>query len=456
MPRQVLGSVRRNYARERHGQCDSHCQSGPPPRAMICVDDPVVAERGEDFKEFHWGEEDSCSILACWWHGFYPTAQQCQWNSKEPKPFSHSQSQTLITCQHLGNEAPPAYGSPAPSYGSPAPEAVTPGIRSANATDSHSYNGSKSTTDSASNAVASAQSTVGAAASSVANAIPTSGDDLRAQLAQAKATIARMTQQSEEQGQRQRKTDAVNQDSRERMTTDTTGMGVQQQPTDGVPVQIVAALCLLSFLLAYFLFWSVMVWSVMAQISDRAVSSGISIYCAARAKCAEAQKRTCFILEFFTRSCPMTRLEKAKISQMGSQDMIEGAAAFSQGSRLAKLKDGLEEWWGVGRLCYSIHSVSCKSAMVLSLTTLDVFLCYNQRSLIWSWQWSWSFQAIIVGHYNAWNSSSLLLIKIPVALLSSRLPSCPLLSFSLGTTSQPLCPKWIAKSPMSNFCDEAN
>ncbi len=105
-----------------------------------------------------------------------------------------------------------------------------------------------------SNAAASAQSSLGAATSSVANAIPTSSDDLRAQLDQAKATIAKLTQQSEEQGLRQRKTDAVNHDARERITTGTTGMGVQQQPADGVPVQIVAALCLLSFLLAYFLF----------------------------------------------------------------------------------------------------------------------------------------------------------------------------------------------------------
>lgn len=106
----------------------------------------------------------------------------------------------------------------------------------------------------ASNAAASAQSTVASTATSVANAVPTSGEDIKAQLAQAKATILRLTQQNEEQGLRQRKTDAVNQDSRERITTGTTGMGIQQQPADGVPVQIVAALCLLSFLLAYFLF----------------------------------------------------------------------------------------------------------------------------------------------------------------------------------------------------------
>ena len=99
-----------------------------------------------------------------------------------------------------------------------------------------------------------AQSTVSNATSAALAAVPTSGDDLRAQLAQAKATIARLTQQNEEQGLKQRKAEAVNQDSRERITSGTTGMGVQQQPGDGVPVQIVAALCLLSFLLAYFLF----------------------------------------------------------------------------------------------------------------------------------------------------------------------------------------------------------
>ncbi|KAL8928341.1 MAG: hypothetical protein Q9172_000933 [Xanthocarpia lactea] len=148
---------------------------------------------------------------------------------------------------HVGDEAPPAYGSPAPSYGSPGPEAVTPMNR---ATDS------KSQADSTGgySAASSIQNTASAATSSIAQAVPTSGEDLRAQLADAKATIARLTQQAEEQGLRQRKTDAVNQDSRDRITTGTTGMGIQQLPADGVPVQIVAALCLLSFLLAYFLF----------------------------------------------------------------------------------------------------------------------------------------------------------------------------------------------------------
>lgn len=63
-----------------------------------------------------------------------------------------------------------------------------------------------------------------------------------------------LKKQLEEQGLKQRKSDAVTQDSRDRISTGTTGMGVHSQQADGVPVQIVAALCLLSFLLAYFFF----------------------------------------------------------------------------------------------------------------------------------------------------------------------------------------------------------
>lgn len=98
------------------------------------------------------------------------------------------------------------------------------------------------------------QNTASTVASNIAQAVPTSGEDLRTQLADAKATISGLTQQVEDQGLRQRKSDATNQDSRERTTTGTTGMGIQQEPANGVPVQIVAALCLLSFLLAYFFF----------------------------------------------------------------------------------------------------------------------------------------------------------------------------------------------------------
>lgn len=89
---------------------------------------------------------------------------------------------------------------------------------------------------------------------SIANAIPTSADDVKAQLAEAQAMIARLRQEKDEQGLRQRKSDAVNQDSKERISAGTTGLGVQKTPASGVPVQVVAGLCLLCFLIAYFLF----------------------------------------------------------------------------------------------------------------------------------------------------------------------------------------------------------
>ena len=170
--------------------------------------------------------------------------------------ISLSFSTTNKKWQHLStsSDAPPAYGTPSQTYSSPQAENTAPGARAAAPEPAPSTDIKSTFTETASNAAQQAQSTVSNATSAAIAAVPTSGDELRAQLAQAKATIAKLTQQNEEQGLRQRKADAVNQDSRERITSGTTGMGVQQQPGDGVPVQIVAALCLLSFLLAYFLF----------------------------------------------------------------------------------------------------------------------------------------------------------------------------------------------------------
>lgn len=77
---------------------------------------------------------------------------------------------------------------------------------------------------------------------------------MKAQLAEAQAMIARLRQQNDDQGLRQRKAEAVNQDSKERLSAGTTGLGVQKAPASGVPVQVVAGLCLLCFLIAYFFF----------------------------------------------------------------------------------------------------------------------------------------------------------------------------------------------------------
>ncbi|KAI9789707.1 MAG: phosphatidylinositol-binding protein scs2 [Peltula sp. TS41687] len=105
----------------------------------------------------------------------------------------------------------------------------------------------------------------------ISHAIPMSTDDLRAELAEAKAAIAKLTQQVQDQGLlRQRRTDdgagagdaaAGGQkntgSAREGASSAggvTTQIASQLQPAEGVPVQIVMGLCLLSFLLAYFLF----------------------------------------------------------------------------------------------------------------------------------------------------------------------------------------------------------
>lgn len=93
--------------------------------------------------------------------------------------------------------------------------------------------------------------TVSAAATRVSNAIPVSQDDLKAQLEEAKATIARLTTQaSEATGLRQRKTEPTH-DSKSQLST---AAHTQTAPAGGVSVQITALLCLLSFLVAYFLF----------------------------------------------------------------------------------------------------------------------------------------------------------------------------------------------------------
>ncbi|KAI4681925.1 uncharacterized protein J4E84_007522 [Alternaria hordeiaustralica] len=93
-------------------------------------------------------------------------------------------------------------------------------------------------------------SSFSSAAGTVASAMPSSSD-VEAQLAEAKAQIARLTQQvSEATGLRQRKTGSA-QDSKQGVAT---SMDTRQAPAGGVSVQITALLCLISFLIAYFLF----------------------------------------------------------------------------------------------------------------------------------------------------------------------------------------------------------
>ncbi|MCJ1443713.1 MAG: phosphatidylinositol-binding protein scs2 [Stictis urceolatum] len=142
------------------------------------------------------------------------------------------------TPQHSVNglsysEVTPSQRSPSPQYGSPSQTSA--GVRSETSGTNE-------------------PGTLEAASASISTAASVTKDTLAQQLENAKAQIAQLKAQIEDQGLRQRKTNAVAQDSRERVTAGTTGMGVQSRPAEGVPVQIVAALCLLSFLFAYFLF----------------------------------------------------------------------------------------------------------------------------------------------------------------------------------------------------------
>lgn len=80
------------------------------------------------------------------------------------------------------------------------------------------------------------------------NALPSS-DELKSQLAEANAQIQRLKDRLADQGLRQRKTGGE--------ATGTAPATLQQShvPTaSGVPIQAVAGLCLLSFLIAYFFF----------------------------------------------------------------------------------------------------------------------------------------------------------------------------------------------------------
>ncbi|KAI9785739.1 MAG: phosphatidylinositol-binding protein scs2 [Geoglossum umbratile] len=140
-------------------------------------------------------------------------------------------------------------GTQPPAYRPPTPDAVTPHHTQPAAPDSPPESRPSDTAEATSSAP------IHLAASDDKTVTSTDAiQDLRSKLEKAHAEIARLLRERSEQGPRQRKTDGVNEDVRERATAGTTALGVQQQPIEGVSVQVVAALCLLSFLLAYIFF----------------------------------------------------------------------------------------------------------------------------------------------------------------------------------------------------------
>lgn len=148
---------------------------------------------------------------------------------------------------HYSEDQPPAYSSPN------SPQAVTP--QRSNpigpvSTYDEKPDGAKSRGDAVNSAHNPAQSSgFAGAAAAVTSAIPTSQDDLRRQLDDAKATISRLQEQASS-GLRQRNVGG----SGEKSSTAQSGLAPKATTTGGVSVPIVALLCLLCFLIAYFFF----------------------------------------------------------------------------------------------------------------------------------------------------------------------------------------------------------
>jgi hypothetical protein len=128
-------------------------------------------------------------------------------------------------------EQPPAYSSPSPQFDTPARQPSS----------------AASAAETAKSSMANAAEATGlaAVASTVAASVPTSSDELKEQLAAARAQIQKLSSQLQDPQFRQRKVQEAN----EKVQT-----VVQQSQASGVPLQIVAGLCLLSFLIAYLFF----------------------------------------------------------------------------------------------------------------------------------------------------------------------------------------------------------
>lgn len=192
-------------------------------------------------------QSDDVSNVAAIWSDIEKTAKSSIQERKIRVNFLPADGGTStpngVTSSTRHEEEPSAYSSPSPQFGSPATHsAVASGAASAEPKSV----GTRSMGDTnASSSSGAASSTIASTATTVSNAIPTSSEQLKQQLADAKAQISKLTSQLGDPQVRQRKV----QEASEKMQT-----VVQQTGETGVPVQIVAGLCLLSFLLAYFFF----------------------------------------------------------------------------------------------------------------------------------------------------------------------------------------------------------
>ncbi|CAI7615725.1 unnamed protein product [Penicillium manginii] len=140
------------------------------------------------------------------------------------------------------DDEPPAYNSPGGNFETPAPVAKkSEQLSPVPAPDFSEKPKSESPQPSE------PATTFSNAKAAVASVIPSS-DELKAQLADANAQIQRLKDRLADQGLRQRKTGGDAKAAPAAMQQS------HQQTESGVPVQMVAGLCLISFLIAYFFF----------------------------------------------------------------------------------------------------------------------------------------------------------------------------------------------------------
>ncbi|KAH9810120.1 (VAMP)-associated protein [Teratosphaeria destructans] len=152
---------------------------------------------------------------------------------------------------HHEDEHLPAYASPSSSMAAVTPQKSTAGAVGAISTPSERPANATNRGEAVSTAhnPATEQSTLGSAAAAVGNTLGVSQQDLQRQLDAANAKIKEL-QASASEGLRQRKTT-----SGESSSSGSTSTSLQHAPAPGgVPVQIVAAIALLSFLIAYLFF----------------------------------------------------------------------------------------------------------------------------------------------------------------------------------------------------------
>ncbi|BAE59389.1 unnamed protein product [Aspergillus oryzae RIB40] len=164
------------------------------------------------------------------------------WLSAEDSPAAEQGDTNGV---NVPDDEPPAYTSPAANFQTPAVGAASKVANDTSPIPPPDFSDKRDIATPQTN-----ESKISSAKAAIASAIPTSGEDLSAQLAEAKAQIQNLKDRLADQGLRQRKIGGE--------TEKSAAPALQQQHAQsveaGVPVQMVAGLCLLSFLIAYFFF----------------------------------------------------------------------------------------------------------------------------------------------------------------------------------------------------------